>query len=444
MLFRSFAQHYAEAGFVEKSVVYWGRAGQRSAARSAMAEASAQFLKGLDQLALLPETRQRQQQELEFWSALGAALRFVKGQATPEMGHAFARGRELWEQLGSPSQFLHIPYGQSFYHIYRGEFDLARRLDEDLLRLSRQHNDAAGLVLGHASSGRTLMYVGRFALSRSHLEEALALYDPVAHDSLGQQTGSHPRVGARGQLGIALFCLGFPDQALAQSNASVAEALTLGHPPSLVASLALGCRMLSLSGDAVALDERAGQLIAAATEQRFPLYVALGTIYRGWGKSITGDVTEGISLLRSGSNSYSSTGAETRISYHAALLAQAYENAGEVDEALAALNHALQIAGGIGERWYAAELYRHKGQLLLRQRNSAAAEELYRQALAIAEEQEARLWRLRAAVSLAALLGNQARRSEARDLLAPIYQWFTEGFKTPDLREAKGLLDRLC
>src|SRR5262249_25130626 len=299
-----FAQHYAEAGFVERSVVYWGRAGQRSAARSAMAEAAAQFQKGLDQLALLPETRQRQQQELEFWSALGAALRFVKGQATPEMGHAFARGRELWEQLGSPSQFLHIPYGQSFYHIYRGEFDLARRLDEDLLRLSRQHNDAAGLVLGHASSGRTLMYVGRFALSRSHLEEALALYDPVAHQPPGQPTGNHPRVGTRGQLGIALFCLGFPDQALAQSNASVAEALTLGHPPSLVASLALGCRMLSLSGDAVALDERAGQLIAAATEQRFPLYVALGTIYRGWGKSITGDVTEGISLLRSGSKSY--------------------------------------------------------------------------------------------------------------------------------------------
>src|SRR5262249_54845454 len=152
---------------------------------------------------------------------------------------AFARGRELWEQLGSPSQFLHIPYGQSFYHIYRGEFDLAQRLDEDLLRLSRQRHDVAGPILGHASSGRTLMYIGRFASSRSHLEEVLKLYDPISHGSLGYQTGSHPRVGTRGQLGIAVFCLGLPDQALAQINAGIAEALTLTHPPTLVSSLAL-------------------------------------------------------------------------------------------------------------------------------------------------------------------------------------------------------------
>ena len=166
-----FAQHYAEAGLVEKSVAYWGQAGRRSAARSAMAEAAAQLQKGLDQLALLPESRRTPAQELEFWSALGAALRFVKGQAAPEMGHAFARARELWEQLGSPSEFLHVPYGQSRYHAARGEFDLAQRLDEDLLRLSRQRNDSGGLVLGHLSSGRDLMFVGAFASARSHLED---------------------------------------------------------------------------------------------------------------------------------------------------------------------------------------------------------------------------------------------------------------------------------
>ena len=144
-----FAQHYAEAGLVEKSVACWGKAGHRSAARSAMAEAAAQFQKGLDQLALLPDTPERQRQELEFCSALGAVLLAVKGQAAPETGHAYARARELWEQLGSPSEFLHVPYGQSRYHVYRGELDLAQRLDEDLLRLSRQRNDSAGLVLGH-------------------------------------------------------------------------------------------------------------------------------------------------------------------------------------------------------------------------------------------------------------------------------------------------------
>src|SRR6202011_2489904 len=132
-----FAQHYAEAGLIEKSVAYWGRAGQKSAAHSAMAEAAAQFQKGLDQLELLPETPERQRQELEFCSSLGAALRFVKGQAAAETGQAYARARELWERLGSPSEFLQVPYGQSFYHMYRGELDLAQRLDEDLLRLSR-------------------------------------------------------------------------------------------------------------------------------------------------------------------------------------------------------------------------------------------------------------------------------------------------------------------
>jgi class 3 adenylate cyclase/predicted ATPase len=438
-----FALHYAEAGLVEKSVAYWGKAGRRSAARSAMAESVAQLQKGLDQLALLPDSRQRQQQELEFWSALGAALRFVKGQATPEMGSAFARARELWEQLGSPPQFLHIPYGQSFYHIYRGELDVAQRLDEDLLRLSRQRNDTAGLVLGHASSGRTLIYAGRFAASRSHLEEVLALYDPICHGSLGQQSGSHPRLGAQGQLGIALFCLGFPDQALAQSNAAIAEALTLAHAPSLAASLAMGARMLLLGGDNAGLDERTGQLIAVATEQGFPSYRALGTIYRGWGKVMDGDVVEGISLLRSGSNAYNGTGAQTRISFHIALLAKACEIAGQVEEALSLVDDALQIVERIGERWFAAELYRHKGQVLLRRGHPEAAEEFYRNALTIAAEQEAKLWELRAAVSLAQLGRDQGRRAEVHDLLAPVYGWFTEGFGTQDLKGAKVLLDEL-
>src|ERR1700720_1825288 len=158
-----------------------------------MAEAAAQFRKGLHQLARLPEDPGRRRQELEFRIALGAALMIVKGGSAPETGHALARARELWEQLGSPAEFLQIPYGQSRYHLYRGEIELAQRLDEDLLRLSRQRNDSAGLVLGHTSSGRTLMLVGRFALSQSHLGKGIALYDPISHRSLVHQVGSHPR-----------------------------------------------------------------------------------------------------------------------------------------------------------------------------------------------------------------------------------------------------------
>jgi DNA-binding winged helix-turn-helix (wHTH) protein/predicted ATPase len=439
-----FAQHYAAAGLVAKSVTYWAKAGQRSVARSAMAEATAQFQKGLDQLTLLPATPERQRQELEFLSGLAAALLAVKGIAAPETGDAYARARELWEQLGCPAEFLHVPHGQSRYHAIRGELDLALRMDEGLLRLSRRRNDSAGLVLGHYSFGRNLMFAGKFTASRSHLEAGLALYDPISHRSLVHETGIHPRVGSHGNLGIVLFSLGYPDQALARSNAAIAEDRRLAHPPSLATGLALGNILLSLVGENAAFDERAGELVAVATEQGFPFWGAMGTICLGWAKVKNGDVAEGISLLRSGSAGYRATGAETWMPYFIALLASACEIAGQIEEAVALLDEALQIVGRTGERWLEAELYRHKGQLLLRQGHTEAAEELYRRALRIAIEQEAKLWELRASVSLARLWRDQGRRAAAHDLLAPVYGWFTEGFATPDLRQAKALLDELA
>jgi predicted ATPase len=438
-----FAQHYTEAGLAEKSIVYWAKAGHSSAARSATAEAAAQFQKGLDQLVLLPDTPERQQQELEFCTALGAVLRWVKGQGALQTGQAYARARELWEELGSPSEFLHVPYGQSRYHGYRGELDLALRLDEDLLRLSRQRNDSGGLVLAHQACGTGHMLPGRFALSRSHLEEVLALYDPISHHSLGHQTGSHPQVVAQGYLGIVLLCLGFPDQALARINAAIAEARGLDHPPSLASSLFIGALLHSLGREIAALDERAGELIAVATEQGFPQWRAPGTIYRGWAKVKNGDVADGISLLRSGSTAYRATGAELWMPHFVALLAGACEIKGQVDEALTLLDEALQIVERTGERWLEAELNRQKGRLLLRHGHSEAAEELYCKALGIAREQEAKLWELRVATSLARLWRDQSRHPEARDLLAPVYGWFTEGFGTPDLKDAGALLDEL-
>jgi predicted ATPase len=436
------AQHYAEAGLVEKSVLYWGKAGRRSAVRSALAEATAQFQRGLEQLALLPDTPERQRQELELRSGLGAASLITKGFAAPETGSAYTRAQEVWEQLGSPSEFLHIPYGLSRHHMFRGELDLAQRLAKALLRGSRQRNDAAGLVLGHNSAGGNLMFAGQFPASRSHLEAALALYDPIAHSSLVQQTGIHPQVVSQAYLQIVIFCLGFPDQALARSNALIAEARGLGHLPSLAGSLAFGVNLFSLARDN-ALNEAADQLIAVTTEQGFPAWLAQGTIYRGWVKVTIGDVREGMSLLRNGLTAYGTSGAEGWRPRYTALLAGACEIAGQIAEAATRLDDALQIVERTGERWVAAELNRHKGQLLLRQGHPEPAEELYRQALSIAREQEAKLWELRAAVSLARLCRDQGRHAEARDVLAPVYGWFTEGFDTPDLKDAKALLDDL-
>ena len=436
------AQHYAEAGLVEKSVVYWGKAGHRSVARSAMAEAVAQFQKGLDQLALLPDSPERQRQELEFLSVLVALLNAVQGHSVPEAGRAYARARELWEQLGSPSEFLHVPHGQSRYHAYRGELDVALRLDQDLLRLSREREDSAGLVLGHMSSGRNLLHAGRLASSRSHLEAVLALYDPNAHHSLVRQPGTRPKLVAQAHLAIVLFCLGFPDQALAQSRAAIAEAQQLAHPRSLSVTLALGSRLLVLVGDDATLGERADKLAEVAKDQGFAVG-AQGTVYHGWVKVKQHDLTEGMSLLRAGLADYRARRADLWMPHFLALLAEACEIAGEIEEGLTLLDEGLGIAERTGARWFAAELNRQRGRLLLRQGHPEAAEELYRKALGIAQEQEAKLWELRAAASLARLWRDQGRRAAARDLLAPFYGWFTEGFATPDLKEAKALLDEL-
>jgi class 3 adenylate cyclase/predicted ATPase len=439
-----FAQHYAEAGLVEKSVAYWSKASRRSAARSAMAEAAEQLQKGLGQLALLPNSRERDRQELEFSSDLGAAWLAVKGFAARETGQAYAHARELWERLGSPSEFLQVPLGQSFYHTYCGELNLAHRLDEALLRLSHQREDSAGVILSHYSSGRTLIFTGGFASSRSHLQAALALFDPISHGSLVHQVGIHPQVGSQAYLGIVLFFLGFPDQALARTNAAIAEARRLAHLPSLAASLNISTRLLSLMGDDVSLDERVAQLVAVATEQGFAFWRAQGTIYRGWVEIKNGNVAEGISLLRSGSAAYRATGAEIYMPHHTALLAAACEIVGQIEESLTLLDQASQIVERTGERWLEPELHRHKGRLLLQQGDTKAAEELYRNALSIATKQEAKLWELRAAMSLARLRRDQGRRAEARDLLAPVYGWFTEGFDILDLKEAKAMLDELA
>jgi predicted ATPase len=316
-------------------------------------------------------------------------------------------------------------------------------LAEDLLRLSRQGNDSAGLILGHYISARSLGFPGNLPQWQSHLEAALALYDPICHRSLIEDAGFHINVGARGNLAIVLLLRGFPEQAFVQSQAAVAEARTLGHPPTLAVILVYSTTVLSLIEDGPALGEAADELVATATEQGFPFYGALGTICRGWAKAKDANVIEGISLLRQGLSAFRATGAQAWVPYIIALLARACEIAGQVEESLTLLDEALRMVDRTGERWFEAELNRHKGHLLLRQGRTQAAEELYRKALSIAREQQAKLWELRAAASLARLRRDQGQRAEARDLLAPVYAWFTEGFDTPDLKDAKAVLNAL-
>jgi tetratricopeptide (TPR) repeat protein len=241
-----------------------------------MAEAAVQFQKGLDQLALSPNSPERWRQELEFLTALGGVLILTKGQGAPETGQAYAAARKLWERLGFPSGFINIPYGQSRYHLSRGELDLAARLDADLLRLSLQRNDSAGLILGHYSSGRNRLFAGSFVSAQSHFEKVLALYPgPNSHGSLTREVGAlepaglHLHVPAKVSLGITLLCLGFPDQAMAQNSRAIATARSLGHPPSLLLGLSFSTLLHSLAGDYAAVKQRADELAAVATERGF-------------------------------------------------------------------------------------------------------------------------------------------------------------------------------
>jgi predicted ATPase len=241
---------------------------------------------------------------------------------------------------------------------------------------------------------------------------------------------------------IVLVCLGYSDQALSNSAAAAVEARGL-DPISLATSMAMRSRLLSLVRDDMALGEQADQLVSFTIEQGFRQWHAQGTIYRGWVQARNGNVAEGMPLLRSGIIAFRASGTKAWLPHFLALRASACDLAGEAEEGLSLLDEAMQIVDRTGERWLEAELYRLRGQLLLRRGHAEAAETRYREALRIAREQEPKLWELRAAVSLARLCRDQSRRAEARDLLAPVYGWFSEGFGTPDLKEAKALLDEL-
>ncbi len=437
-----FAQHYTEAGLVERAIAGWTKAAWRSVARSAVPEASAQFQKALQQLALQPDSAQRQWQELEIRGPYSTLMRFLRGGLAPESIETHARMGLVWEQLGRPLELWYVPYGLAMACVYRGAFDEARQVDETLLRLGRERGDATGLVMGHCAAGQRLFLAGEFQAANPHLEQVLALHDPVAQAGLVDHAGAHPQM-TQIFLGLALLCLGFPDQAAQRAQATLAEARRLAHPTSLANTLAFAGLQASIIEDYAALDRWAEEMMALATEQGLPFYQALALMFRGRVRIRNGDGTGGLALLRSGVADYRRGGAIIWLPPFIALLAAGCESAGLVEEAVALLDEALRTMERTGERWFAAELYRHKGELLRRQGHEAAGIELLRTALGIARQQGAKLWELRAAMSLARVYCEQGRDGEAGDLLAPVHGQFTEGFGTADLAAAKSLLEAL-
>jgi class 3 adenylate cyclase/predicted ATPase len=437
------AHHWAQAGLVERAIAYYARAGQRAVTRSAMAEAIAQLTKGLELLTSLPDGAARQRQELQLQITLGVALSVTHGHAAPAVGETYARARALCEQLDRPPEIVPVLRGQFVYHLVKGQLRLARTLAAELLQRGEDGADLAITNLGHRLSGIACFYLGELLASRGHLDQALTRFDPAHRPFYMSFQIQDPLVHVLNYLSWDLVCLGYLDKARSRSEAAVEEASKLRHAYSLAAALSGACWVDWATGSREDLLARADALIAVSDEHGFPYSRAIGTIFRGWALAGSGQTGERIALLRAGVAAFRATGAVTEAPFFLTLLADAEGMAMERDEGPDHLAEADRLVAETEERWAEPELHRVRGELLRAGHDLAAAERCFSQAIGIAQQQSAKFWELRAAISLARLWREQAKRDAARDLLAPVHGWFAEGFDTPLLKEAKALLDEL-
>jgi TOMM system kinase/cyclase fusion protein len=439
------AHHCTEAGLNEQAVDYWQQAGEQAVQRSAHAEAINHFKNGQELLQQLPDTLARTQQELALCTNLGVALVALKGQGDDEVESVFIRARELCQQVGETLQLLPILWGLFRFYFARAEYAIAYELAEKIMRLASSAQEPALLLEAHRGLGVMLFCLGDLPTARAHLEQSIALYNPQLHQSHAILYGQDPSVVCRCYLSWTLWLLGYPDQALTRSQEALRYAQALSHPHTLAFALDCSAGLHQLRREALATRQQAEAAIKLSTDLGFVLFATLGTILGGWGQGIQGETEVGIAHIHQGLASWRVIGAEFFRTCCLCLLAQVYEQAGQTEAGLDVLSEAQSVVETTGERFYEPELYRLKGQLLLQQSpdNATEATACFHQAISIAQNQSAKSWELRASTSLAKLWQQQDKRQEAYDLLAPVYNWFTEGFDTADLQEAKRLLGDL-
>jgi predicted ATPase len=362
---------------------------------------------------------------------------------------AYARAWELCQEVGETPQLFTVKSAVlrglwNFYHT-RAELQKARKLGEQLLNLAQRIEDSALLLEAHLALGPTLFYLGELISARTHLEQGIAFYDPQQHQSHAFLYVRDPGVICLGLEACVLWYLGYPDQALKRIHEALILAQELSHPISLAFALNFAARLHQHRREGQAVQEQAKAAITLSTEQGFPFWVAMGTILPGWALAEQGQEEEGMAQMRQGLAAYQTTGAELSRPYFLALLAEAYGKVGQAEEGLTILAEALAVTNKTGERFYEAELHRLKGELVLAlsAENQAEAETCFRQVIDIAHCQNTKSLELRVVMSLSRLWQEQGKKKEARQILAEIYGWFTEGFDTADLKEAKVLLEEL-
>jgi class 3 adenylate cyclase/predicted ATPase len=444
------ARHCAEAGLFDKAADLWGKAGRRSLARSALAEAIEQLSHALDLIATLPATRALRREQIELQVALIAPLITVKG--LPETKAATERARLLIEQaeaLGEPHEdallLFSVLYGAWIGVSVAFNGDLVSDLGEELLALAKRQGTTAALTIGHRLMGTSLLYVGKIVEGRAHLDRAIALYDPQEHRRLASRFGHDIRAAALCFRSWTQWLLGYPDAALADADRSLSDARAVGQAAALMFSLTTVIVTNILCGNYAATTGLVDDLAALAEEKSTALFQAWGAIHRGCVFALNGKATDAVRIISSGLNASRSTGAKYLVPYFSSHLSLAHAELGQYDEASRCIGEVIATLETTKERWFEPEASRIAGEITLRlpTGDSAKAQVYFERALAVSRQQQAKSWELRTAMSLARLWRDQGKVQEARELLAPVYGWFTEGFDTRDLKEAKALLEEL-
>ncbi len=446
------AHHCTEAGLIEKAARLWGKAGQRSLARSALVEAAAQLTRAIEQIATLPGTPALRREQIKLQVALMTPLMHVKGYAAAETRAAVEQARSLIEQaeaLGEPPEdpllLFSVLWAFLVANFVAFNGDACRDLAAQFLALAEKQRATVPLMLGHRLMGMSLLCTGDIAEGRGHLDQALALYDPAEHRPLATRFGLDAAVVILAMRSWALWSLGYPEAALGDSDDALRNAREIGQAATLMYALFHASIPYTLCGNRAAAAAQAQELVALAEEKGSLFWKAHGMMSQGCVLALTGRASDATEMLISGIAAYRTTGARVYLPFFLPQLARAHAELGQFEAAWRCIGEAMTAAETTKETWCEAEIHRTAGEIALMspEPDAAKARAHFERAIAIARAQKAKSWELRAATSLARLWRDHGERQQARDLLAPVYGWFTEGFDTADLKEAKALLDEL-
>jgi class 3 adenylate cyclase/predicted ATPase len=446
------ARHSTEAGLIEKAAGLWGKAGQRSLDRSALVEAAEQLTRALGQIASLPSTRALRREQIGLQVALITPLIHVKGYAAPETKAAAEQARLLIEQaqaLGeSPEDALLLfsaLYGFWVANYVAFDGDVVRKLAAEFMVLAEKQEATVPRLIGHRLMGISSTWTGDIVEGRTHLDQVVTLYEPAEHRRLATRFGHDAGVAGLIYRAFALWFLGHPKAALEDAHNALKNAREIGQAATLMYALSNATWSQIYCGNYGAATTLVQELLPLAQEKGAAYWTAFGTINQGCIWALTGGVSNAIGMLTSGIAAWRSTGANLWLPFFLSRLAHAYAEVGQFEEACRSIDEAINAVETTKEKWCEADILRIAGEVALMspERDAVKAEMYFEHALAVAREQHARSWELRVAMSMARLWNGQGRRQQARDLIAPVYGWFTEGLETRDLKEAKALLDEL-